>query len=232
MAAKRTPRKKAATKKAPGKKATPRKAAAKAPTRKKATKKKTATKRRTQKRVGAVVYGPEIRDEIIDWISEGKTLREYCRQPGKPSFRLVYLWLEKEKEGDDSFAARFARARQIQEQVLLEQCFDIAEDGSNDWMERLGKDERPLGWMLNKEHVQRSKLRIWTRLELLKRMNPAKWGDRVAVDSKSEAKVEHSGKVEGAGPPLPDPEAFAAHLAKVAEMAQGMGMGEEGGGED
>lgn len=222
MAAKRTARKKTVAKKAP------RKTASAAPTRKRPSRKKAAAKRRTQKRVGEVVYGPEIRDEIIDWICEGKTLREYCRQPGKPSFKLVYLWLEKEADGEDSFATRFARARQIQEQVLLEQCFEIAEDGSNDWMERLGKDEQPLGWMLNKEHVQRSKLRIHTRLELLKRMNPARWGDRVAIDSKSEARVEHSGKVENAGPPLPDPEAFAAHLAQVAELARGMGVEPDG----
>ena len=48
-------------------------------------------------------------------------------------------------------------------------------------MERLGPDGQSLGWQLNGEHVQRSKLRVWARLELLKKWNPKKYGDKPAA---------------------------------------------------
>ena len=35
---------------------------------------------------------PEMMDEIIEWISAGKTLRSFCQQPGKPTFKTVYYW--------------------------------------------------------------------------------------------------------------------------------------------
>lgn len=223
MAAKRSTRKKTTAKKAPRKKA-PRKAAAakKAPakrsTAKKAAKKKVGTRKpctrkKAPRKRREPVYKPEIRTEIVDWISEGRTLREYCRQAGKPNFVTVYRWLD----ADEDFRQRFARARDIGEDVIAQECLEIAEDGSNDWMERTGKTGECLGYQVQGEHVQRSKLRIWTRLELLKRWNPKKYGERVSVDQRTEAKVEHSGEV--AGPPVPDPATFAAHLAEVARMA-------------
>jgi hypothetical protein len=48
------------------------------------------------------------------------------------------------------------------------------------------------GPRLNAEHVQRSKLRIETRLKLLAKWNPKKYGERVAVagDADSPLKVD------------------------------------------
>ena len=114
-------------------------------------------------------------DAVIAWIAEGKTLREFCRQPGNPSYSAVYDWLEK----DSSFKTRFARAREIGEDVIAEECLAIMDDGHNDWQ------ETEFGPRVNPEVVQRSKLRVWGRLELLKRWNPKKWGD----------KVEHNGEL-------------------------------------
>jgi hypothetical protein len=39
---------------------------------------------------------------------------------------------------------------------------------------------------LDREHVQRSKLRIETRLKLLAKWNPKKWGDRLQVAGDAE----------------------------------------------
>ena len=116
-------------------------------------------------------------EEIIEWVSEGKPLREYCRQEGKPPFRTVYNWLEKDKE----FMARFAHARDLGEDVIAQECLEIADDGTNDWMETYDKDGDAIGWKLNGEHVQRSKLRIETRLKLLAKWNPKKYGDRTTL---------------------------------------------------
>ena len=61
--------------------------------------------------------------------------------------------------------------------AIAEECLEIADDGTNDWVTRkLGNAEVEV---LNAEHVQRSKLRIETRLKLLAKWNPKKWGDRI-----------------------------------------------------
>lgn len=119
-----------------------------------------------------------LKDEICEWIAAGKTLRDYCRQEGKPHWRTVYDWLEK----DEAFAARFGRARERGEEAIAQECMAIADDATNDWMEKLGEDGQPTGWRLNGEHVQRSKLRIETRLKLLAKWNPKKWGEKVDVN--------------------------------------------------
>ena len=49
-------------------------------------------------------------------------------------------------------------------------------------MERLGEDGQGIGFQLNGEHVQRSKLRIETRLKLLAKWDPRRYGDRLALD--------------------------------------------------
>jgi len=57
------------------------------------------------------------------------------------------------------------------------------------------------GILADTDHIQRSKLRVETRLKLLAKWNPRKWGDR--------QQIEHSGKVgleslvAGAGEPAP-----------------------------
>lgn len=98
-----------------------------------------------------------------------------------PAWRTVYDWLGANLE----FAARFARARSLGEDAIAEEALEIADDARNDWMQR--NDAENVGYSLNGEHVQRSKLRIETRLKLLAKWNPKKWGE----------KVEHSGSVEG-----------------------------------
>jgi hypothetical protein len=120
--------------------------------------------------VGVTLYNPDdFYAEICEWIAQGKTLRDYCRQEGKPSYGTVYDWLE----DNETFSSRFARARELGHDVIAEECLQIAEDGSNDWV------ETKFGPQLNSEHVQRSRLRVDTRLKLLAKWNPKKYGDKV-----------------------------------------------------
>lgn len=121
-------------------------------------------------------------DAIIAWISQGETLRQWCRENGV-HFSTVYLWLDK----DQDFARRFARAREAGEEVIAQECIEIADDATNDWMEKVDKDGALTGWQLNGEHVQRSKLRIETRLKLLAKWNPKKYGEKVDVNHGGQA---------------------------------------------
>ena len=92
-----------------------------------------------------------------------------------PAARTVHDW----RQAHSDFAAQFARAREEGYDAIAESCIDIADDARNDWMER--RDDKGEGYALNGDHVQRSKLRVWTRLQLLAKWSPKKYGDRVEL---------------------------------------------------
>lgn len=128
-------------------------------------------------------------DHICEQIAEGRGLRTICREDvnaGLPAYRTVYDWMAADKE----FSDRMEVARQIGADVIAEETLEIADDARNDWMERHDPDGDDTGWKLNGEHVQRSKLRIDTRLKLLAKWHPKKYGEKVTA--------EHTGP--GGGP--------------------------------
>lgn len=120
----------------------------------------------------------DYREEIMAWIAEGKPLREYCRQEGKPCKDVVYRWLD----ADHEFQRLFARAREQGEDEIALDALRIADDTSNDTLTDDKGNERP-----NSEWIARSRLRVETRLKLLAKWNPKKWGDR--------QEVQHGGNV-------------------------------------
>ena len=129
-------------------------------------------------------YNPETAQKICEMLSEGIPLREICRMDGFPAWRTIYDWMYKDDAlGDEGvgLSASIARAREVGYDSLAEECLSIADDANNDWMQRTDKDGRSTGWVLNGEHVQRSKLRIETRLKLLAKFNPKKYGEKVQV---------------------------------------------------
>ena len=111
-------------------------------------------------------------DEIVEWLSSGKFLTDYCRIEGNPSRTAIYYWMEKDKE----FSERVAYARARGEEVLFEENMAIVDTAPPSDMN--GRtDSGYVAWQKN---------RVWARLEMLKRMNPKKYGDKVDVTSKGE----------------------------------------------
>ena len=103
----------------------------------------------------------EFAREIVAWLAAGKSLREYCQQPGRPHFGTVYDRIAK----DQDFAQRVAAAREVGfDQIALE-CLAIADEIPADSVE-----------------VQHQRLRIDTRLRLLAKWCPRRFGDRVGLD--------------------------------------------------
>ena len=119
----------------------------------------------------------KIIEEIVAGLSEGTPLRELCRMPGMPNWRTVYDWIE----GDEALAARIAHARTVGFEALAEEALDIADNGTNDWIERRRQDGT-VEEVVNSEHIQRSKLRIETRLKLLSKWAPQRYGEKQTVD--------------------------------------------------
>jgi hypothetical protein len=129
-----------------------------------------------------MAFDQAIADEVCERIAKGETLRAICREEGKPGKSKVYNWLDpKHKDYSAEFAGRFACAREKGEDAIAQECLEIADNATNDWMELHSEESANAGYKLNGEHVQRSKLRIETRLKLLAKWNPKKYGDKLAI---------------------------------------------------
>lgn len=122
-------------------------------------------------------YTPALADEIVLRISNGEPLRQICRDDHMPHWTVVYDWQSANKD----FSLRIAHARELGEEAIAQECFEIADNATNDWMEAAGPDGGE-AYKLNGEHIQRSKLRIETRLKLLAKWNPRKWGEKVDLN--------------------------------------------------
>ena len=115
---------------------------------------------------------------ILHWVSQGNTVRAYCRQPNTPHFTTVYDWLN----SSEDYALRFARAREVGEQAISEECLQIADTPCEGAKVVYGPDGTT---ETREDMLGHRKLQIETRLKLLAKWNPKKWGE----------KVEHGGSV-------------------------------------
>jgi len=132
----------------------------------------------------AIEWTAELEQAIINWIAEGKTLREFCRQPGMPSHDAVY---DHEKI-NDSFKQRIACARTSGEDLIAQECLHIADTTE------VGViiTEKPDGTVETKraDMIEHRKLRIDTRLKLLAKWNPRKWGEKVELGGSLDVAVK------------------------------------------
>ena len=104
------------------------------------------------------LYSDEIVDRICEWISEGKSLRSFCRIEGNPGFQTVLDWLN----DDDKvyFRSKYARAREIQAEVMADELLEIADDTKPDQL-KLAHD----------------KMKIETRQWIAAKLLPKKYGN-------------------------------------------------------
>lgn len=123
------------------------------------------------------VYSKELGETICLLVSEGCSVREIADLPGMPGKTTVFRWLL----ADPDFRDHYARAKEAAAEAMADEIIEIADDASNDYMMRTGKDGEE-SWVLNGEHVQRSRLRVDARKWVLAKLLPKKYGDRIAVE--------------------------------------------------
>lgn len=133
---------------------------------------------------GQSKYTPELADAIVEWIAEGKTLRDFCRQEGMPSFRTVYTWMDDNAD----FSSRIARARDDGADVIAQECLSIA-DTPLEGMETKVDGGGNVIEVKRSDMLGHRKLQIDTRLKLLAKWNPKKYGDKLDLN--------HAGKDGG-----------------------------------
>ena len=131
---------------------------------------------------------PEVEERIIEGLTDGVPLRVLCRQDDMPSWRTVYDWIN----ADPSLDSRVAYARDLGFEAIAEDILDIADDTP-----------------AISEHVQRSKMRIDTRLKLLACWSPKRYGNKQTVDvgNKENETLKIQSNAENA--------ALTLHLAEV-----------------
>lgn len=133
----------------------------------------------------------ELANIILENVGRGVPLAEVVRSdPRFPTLRAIYDWLEKDKE----FAAHFARARVAGYDMIAADLLRIADDASNDYMEK--QTQSGTVTVFDAEHVQRSKLRIETRLKLLAKWDPKRYGERVEIAGDPDAPLSIADRSE------------------------------------
>jgi hypothetical protein len=149
-------------------------------------------------------YSQEIADLICELLADGKSLRTICDAEDMPNRATVFRWLAKHKE----FSDQYAHARDAQADVLFDEVLDIADDARNDWMKRnVGEDEDD-PWVLNGDHVQRTRLRIDARKWMAGKLRPKKYGEK--------QEIEHSGSIKHTLTEMTDEELAAIAAGKGA----------------
>ncbi len=114
--------------------------------------------------------------EICERLATGEPLAVICRDDHMPQRRVVYDWLEEDKEVN----ARFACARAVGFDAIAEECLEIAntpQEGEEVTTKPDGSQEVKRGDMLGHR-----KLQIETRLKLLAKWDPKRYGDRQAIE--------------------------------------------------
>jgi hypothetical protein len=141
--------------------------------------KTTKTARKTKAKAPAKPAGrpsrftQKIADEICARLAKGEPLAEICRDERMPAVRTVSDW----KRAHERFSADFARAREEGFDQIATDCLRIADDGVNDtYLDEEGNKRT------DTDVIQRSKLRIETRLKLLAKWDPKRYGDKVDIN--------------------------------------------------
>jgi len=123
-------------------------------------------------------FTPELAISICEKLSSGHSLRSICKLDDMPSANTVLRWVFTYPE----FRDQYKLARNIQAEIIADEILDIADDGSNDWMERRDEEGVFMGWRENGEAMRRSHLRIESRKWLASKLLPKRWGDKTTTE--------------------------------------------------
>lgn len=121
-------------------------------------------------------YTQEIGEQIAARLSLGEPLAQICRDEGMPHDNTVRAWMA----ANEAFSVAIARARELGYDVLAAECLSIADTpvlGEETTVKPNGDVETKTGDMLGHR-----KLRIETRLKLLAKWDPKRYGDKIQTE--------------------------------------------------
>jgi hypothetical protein len=135
-------------------------------------------------------YTDEEKDEILAYVlvqvSTGRFVSRVFREDQTtdngiklPAAWTFWRWMLEDESGE--LDAKLLRAREKGIEALLDETIDIADQATLDTIRGEEGEERP-----NTEWLQRSKLRIETRIKLAQMMKPKTYGPKLDVTSGGE----------------------------------------------
>lgn len=129
-------------------------------------------------------YTQNLADRICEQLAQGISLRTVCLADDVPSAQTIFTWMRTYPD----FLEQYTRAKQESADAMAEDILDIADDGTNDWMDkRFGNRTKRV---TDKEAIQRSHIRIETRKWLMAKTRPKKYSEKFQIDSTITKKLE------------------------------------------
>jgi hypothetical protein len=122
----------------------------------------------------AIKWTPELEEAICRAIAITPIgLEHICKaNPEFPSPDAI----QDRKRKDESFCGKYAHAKADQVMILAEQIIDIADDSHSDTLE-----DEDGNVMVNREVIERTKIRIDARKWLASKLAPKIYGDKTAI---------------------------------------------------
>lgn len=131
-------------------------------------------------------YTLELVTNICNRIALGESLRKICKEEGMPYRQTVHDWLL--DKNHQEFYDQYEKACNTRAENMFDELTDIADDGSNDYIEK-ERDDGSTYEVINSEHIQRSRLRVDTRKWYLSKIMPKKFGDKLDFGGEVKQKV-------------------------------------------
>ena len=132
-------------------------------------------------------YTPELATEIARRLSEGEPLRQICRDEHMPHWTNMYEWMAQDPE----LSLRIARARDAGYDKMAEECLELADSPSlfEKVVETVDAQGKKSVSVTRSDDVNARRLQVETRLKLLAKWNPKRYGDRVTMAGDAENPV-------------------------------------------
>lgn len=116
---------------------------------------------------------------IYAGVAAGRSLDRVLREDeGMPDQATFWRWHMQ----DEEIRGDLARARENGVERLMDECVDIADEASHDTIVDKDGNDKP-----NTEWIQRSKLRIDTRMKYAQMIAPRKYGPKLDVTTGGES---------------------------------------------
>lgn len=121
-------------------------------------------------------FTEEIAAEICARLAQGETLPTICADEHMPDRSTEWRW----RQANEAYCNAVARAREERAHAWAEDCVEIADDGSRDYKE-VERNDGSKHTVVDTDHIQRSKLRVETRLKIMAKHAPASYGDKLGL---------------------------------------------------
>ena len=120
-------------------------------------------------------YTQDLADRICHMLAQGYSLRTVGKEEWCPDLATIFSWMRSHPD----FLKQYEKAKEESADALVEEMFDIADNGSNDWIEQNDHDNP--WYKMNGEAIQRSRLRVDIRKRAASKLKPKKYGEKLAL---------------------------------------------------